>query len=165
MAQVFPGRYTTHAPGEATAVFLIGLRINTFRGLRKAPAVVSAMPRMLKFLSENPESGLLGFQNWLSRTTVVVSYWRTAADVQRFASDPSAPHADAWRAFNQKIGSGRDLGVWHELYTIRPGDFEGVYVNMPRFGMAGGSEHLPVGDGMRTSKQRMAAGIPAIDRT
>ena len=158
MSQVYPGRFTAKAPGDATAVFLIGLRINTVRGLTKAGPVLTAMPRMLTFLASHPESGLLSFGNWLGRTTMLVSYWRSAEDVQRFASDPAAPHAQAWRAFNKRIGAGRDIGIWHELYTITPGQFEGVYVNMPAFGMGKAGEHLAVGEGMRTSKQRMAAG-------
>jgi hypothetical protein len=157
MSQVFPGRFTARVPSETTAVFLIGLRINTVRGLGKAGPVITAMPRMLGYLAQHPESGLLGFGNWLGRTTMLVSYWRSAADVQRFASDPAAPHAPAWRAFNARVGAGRDIGVWHELYTVTPGNFEAVYVNMPAFGMAAAGEHLPVGNGMRTSKQRMAA--------
>ena len=58
--------------------------------------------------------------------------------------------------FNQRIGSGPDVGIWHELYTIRPGDFEAIYANMPKFGLAAATGHVPVGDGSRTSKQRMA---------
>ncbi len=158
MVQVFPGRFTARAPGEATAVFLIGLRINTFRGLTRSGPVITAMPRMLTFLAQHPDSGMLNFHSWFGRTTILLSYWRTTADVQRFASDPDAPHAAAWRAFTKKIGAGRDIGVWHELYAIRPGDYEGTYVNMPEFGMARAGEHLPITDGLRTSKQRMASG-------
>ena len=156
MNEVFPGRFTVGSPPEATAVFLIGLRINTFRGLVKARPILTAMPKMIRFLAKHPESGMLGSADWFGRTTILVSYWRSAADVQRFASDASAPHAAAWRDFNQRIGSGPDIGIWHELYTIRPGDFEAIYVNMPKFGLAGASGHIPVGDGTRTSKQRMA---------
>lgn len=156
MNEVFPGRFTTGAPPAAAAVFLIGMRINTFRGLVKAGPIFTALPKMMRFLAQHPESGLLGSANWFGRTTILVSYWRSAADVQRFASDTSAPHAAAWRNFTQHIGSGPDIGVWHELYTIRPGDFEAVYLNMPKFGLAGATEHIPVGDGTRTSKQRMA---------
>lgn len=163
MAEVFPGRYTTRLPAEATAVFLIGMRFNTVRGLAKAGPVVVAMPRMLKFLATHPESGLLGFHSWLGRTTMLVSYWRSADDVQRFASDPDAPHAPAWRAFTQKIGVSRHTGIFHELYTIRPGDFEAVYANMPAFGMAASGEHFPVENGLRTSKQRMTAGAHEHD--
>ena len=157
MTEIFPGRFTAHAPSDATAVFLIGLRINTLRGLTQAGPALTAMPRMLKYLMQHQESGLLSFGSWLGRTTMLVSYWRTAEDVQRFAADPDAPHAPAWREFNARIGAGRHLGIWHELYTVTPGNFEGVYVNMPAFGMAAAGDHLPVGNGMRTSRQRMAA--------
>jgi hypothetical protein len=111
---------------------------------------------MMRFLHQHPESGMLGSANWFGRTTILVSYWRSAADVQRFASDTSAPHAAAWREFNRQIGAGPDVGIWHELYTIRPGDFEGVYANMPEFGLAAAIGHVPVGDGTRTSRQRMS---------
>ncbi len=157
MSEVFPGRFTARVPSEATALFLIGLRINTLRGLRSSRPVVTAMPRMLKYLAQHEESGLLSFGNWLGRTTMLASYWRSAEDVQRFAGDPAAPHAAAWREFNARIGAGKDIGIWHELYTVTPGNFEGMYVNMPAFGMAAAGEHLPVGPGMRTSKQRIAA--------
>ena len=163
MTDVFPGRYTASMPTDATAVFLIGMRVNTFRGLLRARRTASAMPRMMRHLLDHPESGLLAAHNWFGRTTIMLSYWRSAEDVQRFASDPAAPHAAAWREFTRKIGVSRDLGVWHELYTIRRGDYEGVYANMPRFGMAGAGEHLVVGAGMRTSRQRMRAGAePAL---
>ena len=158
MSQIHPGRFTARPPSEATAVFLIGLRVNTIRGLAKVGPVFTAMPRMLSFLAQHPESGLLSYGSWLGRTTMLVSYWRAAEDVQRFASDPDAPHAAAWRAFNERIGAGPDVGIWHELYTVTPRSFEGIYVNMPAFGMGAAGNHLAVENGLRTSKQRMAAG-------
>ena len=151
--KVFPGRFTGRYPEGANALFLLGLRVNSWRGVVPAGQVSMSMTRMLKHLSEHPEAGLLGFSNWLGRTTVLVSYWRSAADVQRFASDPQAPHLAAWRRYAQ--GAGPELGVWHELYTIRPGDYESVYANMPAFGLAAAGEHLPVSEGLRTSRQRM----------
>ncbi|GGL98799.1 DUF4188 domain-containing protein [Nakamurella endophytica] len=158
MPEVFPGRYTARTPNDATALFLIGMRVNTLRALPKARVVASAMPRMLRHLFQHPESGLLSVHSWLGRTTILLSYWRSTADVQRFASDPDAPHAEAWRRYVREIGSSGAVGVWHELYTVRPGDYEAVYANMPAFGLAAAGEHLPVGAGNRTSAQRMAGG-------
>ena len=163
MSQVFQGRYTAKAPGDATAVFLIGMRFNSLRGLGKTRSVVTAMPRILSFLGKHPEFGMLGFHQWFGRNTILVSYWRSAEDVQRFASDGSAPHAAAWRAFVKDIGDSPHVGIWHELYTIRPGDFEGVYDNMPAFGMARAGEQIKIGEGLRTSKQRMAGGRASIE--
>ena len=28
-----------------------------------------------------------------------------------------------------------DVGIWHETYRVRPGDYENVYLNMPEFGL------------------------------
>lgn len=157
MPTVLPGRYTAHTEQDTIAVFMIGMRINRPLRLRSWAPVVAAMPRMLRHLQTNPAYGLLGFQNWFGRTTVLTSYWRSALDVQRFAADPDAPHAAAWRAFNKKVGTNGDVGIWHELYTVRRGQFECVYNNMPRFGLGAALEHVQVDDGTRTSKQRMSA--------
>lgn len=157
MADIFPGRFTTRTDDDTTAVFLIGMRFNKLWRVGSWLPVVSAMPRMLRTLMQEPDYGLLGFSNWFGRTTVLVSYWRSAADVQRFASDPDAPHAPAWRAFNQKVGGNGTVGIWHELYTVHRGEYEAVYVNMPRFGLGAALEHVPVGPGSRTSKQRMTS--------
>src|SRR6478735_3729116 len=156
MSELFPGRYTGKAPADATALFMLGMRANTVGGLARTLPVGAAMGRMLRHLAEHPDAGLLSYQNWFGRTTILVSYWRSAADVQRFASDPTAPHAAAWQKFNRQLKANAGVGIWHELYTVRPGDFEGIYSNMPVFGMAAAGEHLPIGDGWRTSKQRMA---------
>ena len=156
MAEVFPGRFTACTDAESTAVFLIGMRFNRLSRPRSWLPVVTAMSRMLQHLLAEPEYGLLGYQNWFGRTTIMVSYWRSAADVQRFASDPDAPHAAAWRDFTRRVGSSGRVGIWHELYTVHRGEYEAVYANMPRFGLGAALEHTPVGPGLRTSKQRMA---------
>jgi hypothetical protein len=157
MADVYPGRFTARTDADSTAVFLIGMRFNKLLRVRSWMPVASAMPRMMKVLMTEPEYGLRGYQNWFGRTTIMVSYWRSAADVQRFASDPDAPHAAAWREFTRKVGASGLVGVWHELYTVHRGEYEAVYANMPRFGLGSALDHIPVGPGSRTSKQRMTA--------
>jgi hypothetical protein len=156
MTDVFPGRFTARTDAESTAIFLIGMRFNQPWRVRSWLPVAGAMPRMLQHLMTKPECGLLGYHNWFGRTTMMVSYWRSAADVQRFASDPDAPHAAAWREFTRRIGTSGRVGVWHELYTVHRGEYEAVYANMPRFGLGSALQHVPVGPGLRTSKQRMA---------
>lgn len=156
MSAVLPGRYTVATGRDSVVVFLIGMRINQPWRVTAWGPVFAAMPRMLTRLAKDPEFGMLGFHNWFGRTTVLTSYWRSAEDVQRFASDPDAPHAAAWRAFNRRVGTSGSVGIWHELYTVRRGDFECVYNNMPRFGLGKALEHVPVGPGSRSSRQRMA---------
>jgi hypothetical protein len=70
--EVQPGRYTADIDGDFV-VFLIGMRVNHPLRVRKWLPVVAAMPKMLKVLSQHPELGCLGFQQWFGRTS------RTAA--------------------------------------------------------------------------------------
>lgn len=117
--------------------------------------VVRAMPKMLSHLAADPESGMLGMHSWLGRTTIVLSYWRTPEDLRRFASDPTAPHAPAWREFNKSVAATQHVGVWHETYLAGPETSEAVYVHMPRFGLAAATGGVPVGAGTQTFRQRM----------
>ena len=133
------------------------MRVNTLRGALQAPWIGQAMGSMQRYLATTPDSGWLWGTNWFGRTTILLSYWRSAADVQRFASDADAPHLQPWRRFVREVGDSRHIGVWHELFTVRADDYESVYVNMPLFGVAGAGQHLPISPGLRTSRQRMLA--------
>ena len=76
--EVQRGRYTADMDGDFV-VFLIGMRLNHPLRIRKWWPVAMAMPRMLKVLSQHPELGCLGFQQWFGRTTLLVQYWRACA--------------------------------------------------------------------------------------
>lgn len=152
---VRPGRHTAIHDGEVT-VFLIGMRINKLHRLDKWLPVFLAMPRMLTHLSQHPETGLLSFESWLGRTTMLLSYWRSSEDLNRFATDAEAPHLQPWRDFRKRVGDGGDVGIWHETYVVGADKREVVYGNMPLFGLGAATNHVPVGSALRTSRQRMA---------
>lgn len=116
-------------------VFLIGMRVNRWWKLWQWLRVTFAMPRMLKELYENPELGFLGAEQWFGRTTIMVQYWRSMDHLMKYAKSRSSEHLPAWRAFNKLVGTGGDVGIWHETYRVRPGDYENVYVNMMPFGV------------------------------
>ena len=133
------------------------MRANTVGGLARTVPVAAAMGRMLRHLAEHPDAGLLGYQNWFGGR----QFSSPTGAVPRTCngSPPIRPHRTRPLG-RSSTGNSRPtagVGIWHELYTVRPGDFEGIYSNMPVFGMAAAGEHLPIGDGWRTSKQRMAA--------
>ncbi len=137
-------------------VFLIGMRINKLHRPDKWGPVVVAMPRMLTHLSRHPEAGLLSFESWFGRTTILLSYWRSPEDLTRFATDPDAPHLQPWRDFRRHVGDGGDVGIWHETYVVGADKREVIYGNMPRFGLGAAVAHVPVGTALRTANQRMA---------
>jgi hypothetical protein len=121
--EVQRGRFTADIDGDFV-VFLIGMRFNHPLRIRKWWPVASAMPRMLKVLSQHPELGCLGFQQWFGRTTILVQYWRDFDSLDRFARDRDLPHLEPWRRFNRAVRASGDVGIWHETFKIRAGEYE-----------------------------------------
>ena len=158
MASVVNGRMTADLSGDFV-VFLIGMRVNKAWKLHKWIPVARAMTPMLRTLSREKGLGLLGFHTWISpRGPMVVQYWRSVEQLERFARDASLPHHPAWRAFNRRVGADGDVGIWHETFLVSAGSYETLYGNMPRFGLAVAGEHLPVAaKGERAAERRGAA--------
>ena len=155
MAKVSPGRYTAEIDGEF-CVFLIGMRFNRLWKVHKWLPVFLSMPAMLRELLSHPDKGLLGMRTmWAGRTVTLVQYWRSFEQLERFARDPSDPHLAAWRRFNAAVGSGGDVGVYHETFRVAPGAYECLYGNMPPMGLAAAGRHVPVGARSETAAQRI----------
>ena len=154
LAKVYNGRYMAHIEGDFV-VFLIGMRVNKPWKLHKWIPVARAMPPMLKSLFSNPDKGMLGARlGWLGGPAVV-EYWRSFEDLDRFARSPLDPHRSAWRRFNKNVGWEGDVGIWHETFKVRAGEYEGVYGNMPRVGLAAAGEHRAVGPESESAAMRI----------
>ena len=63
MADIFPKRMTADIDGDFV-VFLIGMRLNRPWKLHKWLPVMRSMPRMIRELAMDPESGFLGYERW-----------------------------------------------------------------------------------------------------
>ena len=153
--EVLPGRYTADVDGESVTVFLIGMRANRWWRLGRVARVAKRMPPMLAHLMTHPDAGLLGFEQWFGRTTILLSYWRSPEHLQRFAADRDAPHLEPWREFQRTLAGSGDVGVWHETYEVPAGHSETVYSDMPLFGLAKATAHVPIAAGRNTARQRM----------
>jgi hypothetical protein len=143
---VSPGRFTAQTD-EPFVVFMIGMRVNKFWDFGKWTPVAQAMTPMLETLYANPEKGFLGGESFFRLfplTTILVSYWRSIEDLEHFARSPSEPHLKAWQSFSKAVGSDGTVGIWHETYKVAPGNYETIYGNMPRFGLAAAMNHVPV---------------------
>lgn len=158
MAVPVQGRVTA-APEEPFVVFLIGMRVNRWRSVRTWWRVGAAMPRMLSELQRDPAAGFLGGESWFGNPTVMIQYWRSVEDLERYATDASRTHRPAWAAFNKAVASTGEVGIWHEMYRIRPGDFETIYSNMPPFGLGRATRSVPAIGGRDRAKGRMAASV------
>ena len=134
MATIRAERLTARIEGEVV-VFLIGMRINRAWKIHQWLPVAMAMTRMLRELAADPASGFLGQESWFGRTTLSMQYWRSFEHLERYAKDADRAHRPAWAAFNRAVASNGDVGIWHETYRVRPGDYECVYNNLPPFGL------------------------------
>ena len=158
---VHPGRFSADLGDEERVVFLIGMRINRLRALRAWLPVVVAMPRMLVELQRHPELGLVDARTYVSgRTVLVVQYWRSVEQLQRFATDRDLPHLPAWRAFNRRSAGTGAVGIFHETYRVTPGSYETLYADMPVHGLAHVGTHLRADAIGRTAAQRLARTAP-----
>jgi fumigallin biosynthesis monooxygenase-like protein len=143
MAKVFPGRFTAQCQ-EPFVVFLIGMRVNRVFDLRWL-RVARAMPLMIAELKRTPNLGLLHAEFFIYwRGVAVVQYWRSFELLHAYAHARDANHLPAWAEFNRRIGTDGSVGIWHETYTVAPGQFESIYGNMPRFGLARAVNHVSV---------------------
>lgn len=163
--KVHPGRYTADMDGDFV-VFLIGMRFNKPLKVHRWLPVATAMPKMLRAIDEHPELGCLGYQQWFGRTTLLVQYWKDFESLDRFARDDALPHLEPWRRFNRAIRSSGDVGIFHETYRVAAGAYESVYGNMPRFGLAAASTHVPVARKAQSAAARIdptTADTPAVE--
>ena len=144
MGHVIPGRMTHRHEGELV-VFHIGMQINQWwRPDRWMPAFV-AMPRMLRELSMDPESGLLGYELLLGAGgPYIVQYWSSIDKLYAYAADPSQEHRPAWTRFNAAARKTPGaVGIWHETFLVERA--ESVYASTKAMGLPKATELVPVG--------------------
>lgn len=141
---IHQGRFTAEADGDFV-VFLIGARFRKLWKVRQWLPVARAMSAMQREIGQHPEIGCLHIENFGGLRTISVQYWRSFEDLERFARSDQWSHLEAWRRFNRLIRGSGDLGIWHETYRVSAGQFESVYGNMPRFGLAAAGRHVPAG--------------------
>ncbi|WP_119157565.1 DUF4188 domain-containing protein [Caldimonas tepidiphila] len=156
MSEILPRRMAAEIEGDFV-VFVIGMRINKPWKLHQWLPVFLAMPRMLKELERRPESGFLGA---VSGGLLIVQYWRSFEHLEAYARSRDHLHWPAWVAFNKRTGRSRgDVGIWHETYLVRAGEYEAIYSGMPRHGLGRAGTLVPA-TGQRDSA-RGRAGRPA----
>ena len=129
MADINQGRWTAEIEGDFV-VFIIGARLNSkwqpFEALRDLGGR-KGMNHMLKYLTEHPEKGLLGYQTTGSPN---VQYWRSFEHLEAFAKDRTIR---TWRS-GATTGSGSARTAEPDLARDLPrpaGEYEAIYGNMP----------------------------------
>ena len=99
------------------------------------------------------------------RNVMVVQYWRSFEHLEAYARNKDAEHFPNWVRFNKEVGSNGDVGIWHETYRVRAGEYESVYNNMPAYGLGRAGSLVPAAGYRRTAAGRLAgeeAGEPPV---
>lgn len=165
MARVLAGRMTHRHDGELV-VFHIGMQINRWwRPDLWAPAF-AAMPQMLRELSADENSGLLGYELLLGRGgPYVVQYWSSINKLYAYASNPSQKHRPAWTAFNKAARKAPGaVGIWHETFLIERA--ESIYVSTRPMGLPRATSLVSVDRKHHRARARFADGrTPAVVTT
>ena len=143
MAKVNQGRWTAEIEGDFV-VFIIGARVNKPWQLVRIIRDLGGrrgMNHMLKYLTEHPEKGLLGYE---TMGFVNVQYWRSFDALEAFAKDSEDPHLSAWRNYWKRVGKDDRAGIWHETFLVRDGEYEAVYGNRPPKGLGKAASLVPI---------------------
>jgi len=135
-------------------VFVIGMRVNKFWKPHKWVPVFLAMPRMLKELEKQPESGFMGS---IASGLTQVQYWRSFEHLEAYARSHDHEHWPAWVAFNKRMRESRgDVGIWHETYKVRAGEYEAIYSGMPRQGLGKVGKLVPATGRKESARGRIS---------
>ena len=164
MSEIFRGRFTAQVD-DLFVVFIIGMRVNRLLAVHKWLPVANAMGPMVEQLMTHRELGMLHAQTFVYwRGVALVQYWRSFEQLERFARDPALNHLEPWKRFNRAVGASGSVGIWHETYVVQANQYECVYGNMPRMGLAMAGAHIPAVGAKLTAKRRMGMkGEPAVD--
>ena len=158
-AAIRQGRWTAEIEGDFV-VFLIGARPNKWRLVQTLRDLGgNSMQKMLDYLMERPEKGLLGYQQH-GAFGVLVQYWRSFDHLEAFARDKDDPHLEVWRNYWKRVGKSNRTGIWHETFMVKAGQYETVYGNMPPIGLGKAGRLITVAEA-KGARERVGAEVSA----
>jgi hypothetical protein len=132
-------RYTANY-GDDFVVFHIGLRVNCLWRVKEWWPVVRAANAMTEEAKRLPNTPLLNSNTVVSltdwRVLFFVQHWRSFDELMAWANDADLQHRPAQKEFFRRTAFNGHVGVWHETYKVAAGEFEAIYANMPRMGLA-----------------------------
>jgi hypothetical protein len=87
---------------------------------------------------------------------MVVQYWRSFEALERYSRAADRAHWPAWVAFNKRMGRSRgDVGIWHETYRVRAGEYEAIYSGVPPRGLGTAGRLIPARDRFESARGRL----------
>lgn len=141
--------YFGHEPA-ATSLVAFHLGVNFYHplgllapGAREIGAHFQSMTAELT--ARRDEFGMVNMSTWRgterssNNTIMLIAYFRSVADLNRFAHDKV--HRDGWDWYHNfvKETGYRHLGIFHETFLSRPSEWETIYVDCQPTLLGGGS--------------------------
>lgn len=155
MTRIVRGRMAPDIEGDFV-VFMTGMRINSFWRADIWGKATVAVLRMMKELRTESEWGLLGYRVVRgARNFGTIQYWRSFEHLHRYARSKQGEHLPGWAWLNRTMARSSAVGFWHEAYLVRAGEYEGIYVHMPRYGLGEATGLVPAAGKLRTSLGRL----------
>ena len=160
MSKIVQGRMTHRYDGELV-VFHIGMQINAWWRPDLWLPVFLSMPRMLRELFTDPDSGILGYSMLFGAGgPYLVQYWSSLDKLYAYASVPNQAHRPAWTAFNRRARRAPGaVGIWHETFVVERA--ESIYVGTKPMGLPKATTAVPITPKGDRAKERMAEGTTA----
>lgn len=142
--------------------FHLGIRFHHPLGLlspgaREIGAYFQSMIEALQ--ARRDEFGAISLSLWRGTESrahnaiMLIAYFRSAADLNRFAHDPV--HRDGWDWYHQFVRESghRHFGLFHETFVSRPGEWETIYMDCEPTLLGAGNVRVAVIDGEETDRQ------------
>lgn len=134
-------------------VFMTGIEVYRPWKLHKWLPNLFAVKRIIRELEENGCPGYLGH---MVSGRIVITYWRSFDELEAYAFNKDLEHWPAWMSLNERIreGSG-DMGMWHEMYLVRAGEYQAIYSGMPRTGLGMAGRLVPASGRLKEARERL----------
>lgn len=164
---VVPGKFTVDLDGDFV-VFIIGFYLDPPRWWWRLPVFVkagAAMAAIKKELREHPEFGCLLVEHTeqlgMFNPSTLIQIWRSYDDLAAYARTRMGKHLGTWMMWDSKAQGFKDgeipgVGIFHESYLVKAKQYEAVYRNTPRIGLAKIGTIVSASEGrMRSGKGRL----------
>jgi hypothetical protein len=96
---------------------------------------------MIAELEADPTLGYMGGDIYVGANeqkskVTYIQYWRSYEALQKWIYTRMGIHVKAVVNYMKTDRSVGQVGIWHETYKVRNGEYESIYVHMPLCGLA-----------------------------
>ena len=132
-------------PEAGFVVYLIGIEFDSLWRVGHWLPVAKAGRDMLSELDASEADGLLAHELCLGRSSIVIQYWQSLAELQTYAREKLTDDGSAWQGFHQCLERD-ELDVWYEAYRVS----QGRYSLLPAQSMPIGSAPVSMESSVKT---------------